>query len=80
KALHSLVALLQVAHGLDRGRTGAVTGLDVTITEESVHLAVATSTDTDGELERWSAQRATKRIERAFGRQLVISESAEVGT
>ena len=80
KALRSLVALLQVAHGLDRGRTGAVTGLDVTVTEESVHLAVATSTDTDGELERWSAQRATKRIERAFGRQLVISESAEVGT
>jgi exopolyphosphatase/guanosine-5'-triphosphate,3'-diphosphate pyrophosphatase len=80
KALRSLVALLQVAHGLDRGRTGGVTRLDVTVTDEAVHLAVATATDTDGELERWGAQRATKRVERAFGRQLVISESAEVGT
>lgn len=80
KALRSLVALLQVAHGLDRGRTGAVAGLDVTVTDDAVHLAVATLTDTDGELERWGAQRATKRFERAFGRHLVISESAEVGT
>ncbi|MBA3373470.1 MAG: Ppx/GppA family phosphatase [Euzebyaceae bacterium] len=80
KTLPPLVALLQVAHGLDRGRTGAVTGLAVTVTDEAVRLAVATARTTDGELERWGAQRATKRVERAFGRKLIISESAEVRT
>ncbi len=70
RSVRTLVALLQVAHGLDAGRTGAVHGLTAEVTPDAVRLVVAAATD--GDLERWGAGRNARRFERALGRRLEL--------
>ncbi|MGI8982918.1 MAG: HD domain-containing protein [Acidimicrobiales bacterium] len=65
-----LAALLRVADGLDRGRAGNVTGIEVVIDGERAHL-VARS-DADIAIELWGARRKRELFERLFRRRLDV--------
>ncbi|MGH3666390.1 MAG: Ppx/GppA phosphatase family protein, partial [Egibacteraceae bacterium] len=66
----ALVPLLQVAHGLDHGRTCAVTRLGVEVTPAAVRLRLTAASD--GHLERWGAEQRGRRFARTFRRRLEV--------
>ena len=66
-----LLAFLRIADGLDRGRTGVVTELDVTV-GPSLVLVRARATG-DAELEQWGARRKRELFERVFDRDLELT-------
>lgn len=65
-----LLALLRIADGLDRGRMGAVEGVDVEIERDAVRLLVAASDDAD--LALWGVRRKRDLFEQIFGRDLEL--------
>ncbi len=69
-----LTALLRLADGLDRGRTGAVDGVDVRVGPSLVLLRL--HTNADAELELWGARRKRDLFERYFDRDLEITTPA----
>ncbi|HET9729587.1 MAG TPA: Ppx/GppA phosphatase family protein [Acidimicrobiia bacterium] len=75
-----LAALLRVADGLDRGRSGAVTGLHVTMGADLVVVRV--DADGDAELELWGARRRRDLFESVFGRELelLVARAAHIDT
>jgi exopolyphosphatase/guanosine-5'-triphosphate,3'-diphosphate pyrophosphatase len=66
-----LTAFLRLADGLDRGRTGAVRGVDVRVGPSLVLLRLRA--DDDAELELWGARRKRELFERCFDRDLEIT-------
>jgi exopolyphosphatase/guanosine-5'-triphosphate,3'-diphosphate pyrophosphatase len=52
-AVRTLVAMLQIADGLDRSHAGVVKGLDVTVTPQLLTIRLAAGRE--AETERWSA-------------------------
>lgn len=66
-----LTALLRLADGLDRGRTGAVEAVDVQIGPSLVLCRLHTRGD--AELELWGARRKRELFERYFDRDLEIT-------
>jgi len=66
-----LAAFLRIADGLDRGRTGTITGVDVTVGPSLVLLRVRATGD--AELELWGARRKRELFERTFDRDLEIA-------
>lgn len=75
--LRKLVALLRLADGLDRGRSGAVAGVDVRIGPSLVVLRVHARANV--ELEQWGARRKRDLFEKAFGRDLEIVTHPSLG-
>ena len=71
RRIQRLTALLRLADGLDRGRTGAVTGVDVEVGPSLVLLRLRATGD--AELERWGARRKRDLFERYFDRDLEIT-------
>jgi exopolyphosphatase / guanosine-5'-triphosphate,3'-diphosphate pyrophosphatase len=69
-----LTALLRLADGLDRGRTGAVDGVDARVGPSLVLLRL--HTNADAELELWGARRKRDLFERYFDRDLEITTRA----
>jgi exopolyphosphatase/guanosine-5'-triphosphate,3'-diphosphate pyrophosphatase len=69
-----LTALLRLADGLDRGRTGAVDGVDVRVGPSLVLLRL--HAHGDAELELWGARRKRELFERYFDRDLEITTPA----
>ena len=65
-----LAALLRVADGLDRGRTAAVDGIDVTLDGARVRLQVRSDRDLDVDL--WGGRRKRELFERLFDRRLEL--------
>jgi exopolyphosphatase/guanosine-5'-triphosphate,3'-diphosphate pyrophosphatase len=66
-----LAALLRVADGLDRGRAGAVEGIDVVLDGERARL-VARAGGGDITVELYGARRKRELFERTFGRHLDV--------
>lgn len=66
-----LLAFLRIADGLDRGRTGVVTDVDVTVGPSLVMLRVRAGGD--AELELWGARRKRELFERCFDRDLEVT-------
>jgi len=66
-----LAALLRVADGLDRGRSGAVDGIEVVLDGSQVRL-VAKAGGADITLELFGARRKRELFERAFDRHLDV--------
>lgn len=69
--LRRLTALLRVADGLDRGRSGAVDGIQVRVGPSLVVIEVHTVHD--AELELWGARRKRELFEKVFGRDLELT-------
>ena len=69
-----LTALLRLADGLDRGRTGAVDGVVARVGPSLVLLRLHTTAD--AELELWGARRKRDLFERYFDRDLEITTRA----
>lgn len=69
-----LAALLRVADGLDRGRSGAVDGVTVTVDGSRVRLVA--SADGDCDLEIWGARRKRELFERVFERRLEVTAAS----
>ncbi len=69
--LRKLTALLRLADGLDRSRSGAVAGIDVRVGPSLV--VVRLRSDTDVELELWGARRKRELFEKVFGRDLELT-------
>jgi len=65
-----LAALLRVADGLDRGRSGNVSGIDMVLDGSSARLVVRSETDIAIEL--WGARRKRELFERLFKRRLDV--------
>jgi exopolyphosphatase/guanosine-5'-triphosphate,3'-diphosphate pyrophosphatase len=65
-----LAALLRVADGLDRGRAGAVGGIDVVMNGSRAQLLVKAEGDISIEL--WGARRKRELFERVFDRRLEV--------
>jgi exopolyphosphatase/guanosine-5'-triphosphate,3'-diphosphate pyrophosphatase len=65
-----LAALLRVADGLDRGRSGNVTGIEVVLDGERARLVARSGTDIAIEL--WGARRKRELFERVFRRRLDV--------
>ncbi len=65
-----LAALLRIADGLDRGRAGKVSGIEVTVGTTRARLVVHTESDVDIEL--WGARRKRELFERLFRRRLDV--------
>jgi exopolyphosphatase/guanosine-5'-triphosphate,3'-diphosphate pyrophosphatase len=72
--VRKLAAILRVADGLDRGRRGAVTGVDVELGSQLVLLRL--HADGDPELSLWGARRRRDLFEKVFGRELELVVSA----
>jgi exopolyphosphatase / guanosine-5'-triphosphate,3'-diphosphate pyrophosphatase len=68
--LRRLSALLRLADGLDRGRSGAVEGLIVRVGPSLVVVQLRARHNV--ELELWGARRKRELFERVFGRDLEI--------
>lgn len=66
--LRKLAALLRLADGLDRGRRGAIEGLDVEIGTDLVVFRL--HTHDDAELELWGVRRRRDLFEKVFEREL----------
>jgi exopolyphosphatase/guanosine-5'-triphosphate,3'-diphosphate pyrophosphatase len=71
RRVQRLTALLRIADGLDRGRSGAVTGVEVQVGPNLVLLRLRATGD--AELERWGARRKRDLFERYFDRDLEIT-------
>jgi exopolyphosphatase/guanosine-5'-triphosphate,3'-diphosphate pyrophosphatase len=69
-----LVAILRVADGLDRSRTGSVRDLEVTVTPSLVLLRLTTAGD--DELELWGARRKRSLLERVLDREIELTSHA----
>jgi exopolyphosphatase/guanosine-5'-triphosphate,3'-diphosphate pyrophosphatase len=69
--LQPLTALLRLADGLDRGRTGAVDGVAARVGPSLVLLRLRT--EAHAELEIWGARRKRELFERIFDRDLEIT-------
>jgi exopolyphosphatase/guanosine-5'-triphosphate,3'-diphosphate pyrophosphatase len=69
--VRTLVALLRVADGLDRSRTGPVRDLEVTVTPSLVLLRLTTTGD--HELELWGARRKRALLERVLDREIELT-------
>jgi exopolyphosphatase/guanosine-5'-triphosphate,3'-diphosphate pyrophosphatase len=70
-----LAALLRVADGLDRSRSGSVEDVRLRIGNKRVRLMVASSGDADVDV--WGARRKRELFEKLFGRRLeVLAESS----
>jgi exopolyphosphatase / guanosine-5'-triphosphate,3'-diphosphate pyrophosphatase len=65
-----LAALLRVADGLDRGRSGNVTGIELVLDGDRARLVV--TSDTDIAIELWGARRKRELFERLFRRRLDV--------
>ena len=80
KTINKLVALLQVADGLDRSHGGPVR--DVSVTTRSGVVEVSVDADDDIDLELWGLRRKRELFERVFACKLEVSESgtAHLGT
>ncbi|HEX6597345.1 MAG TPA: HD domain-containing protein, partial [Acidimicrobiales bacterium] len=65
-----LAALLRVADGLDRSRSGAVTDVRATVNGSRVRLAVSSTGDVDVDL--WGARRKRELFEKLFDRRLEV--------
>jgi exopolyphosphatase/guanosine-5'-triphosphate,3'-diphosphate pyrophosphatase len=65
-----LAALLRIADGLDRGRSGNVTGIEVVLDGDRARLVVRS--DTDIAIELWGARRKRELFERLFRRRLDV--------
>ena len=68
--LMRLAALLRVADGLDRGRAGNVTGIEVLLDGDRARLVARSSGDIAVEL--WGARRKRELFERLFRRRLDV--------
>ena len=66
-----LAAVLRLAHGLDHGRSGAVSRVRVDADDDPVVVSVV-APGTELDLELWGAQRSGKRFQQAFGRTLAF--------
>lgn len=69
--VRKLAAILRVADGLDRGRTGVVSDLRVRLGEDLVLLRV--SAHGDPELSLWGVRRRRELFEKIFGRDLEVT-------
>ena len=76
--LRKLTALLRLADGLDRSRSGAVRDIDVRVGPSLV--VVRLHADHDAELELWGARRKRELFEKVFERDLELSTAASVTT
>lgn len=72
--IQRLTAFIRLADGLDRGRTGAVDGVDVRVGPSLV--LVRLRTHGDAELELWGARRKRELFEKCFDRDLEITTHA----
>jgi exopolyphosphatase/guanosine-5'-triphosphate,3'-diphosphate pyrophosphatase len=72
--LQRCTALIRLADGLDRGRTGVVEGVDARVGPSLVLLRLRTRGD--AELELWGARRKREMFERFFDRDLEITTHA----
>jgi exopolyphosphatase/guanosine-5'-triphosphate,3'-diphosphate pyrophosphatase len=68
-----LAALLRVADGLDRGRSGNVTGIEVVLNGSRARLVVTSGADIAIEL--WGARRKRELFERLFKRRLDVVQA-----
>ena len=66
-----LASILRLAHGLDHGRSGAVSSVRVDAESDPVMVRIA-APDTGVDLELWGAERSGKRFAQTFGRKLVF--------
>jgi exopolyphosphatase/guanosine-5'-triphosphate,3'-diphosphate pyrophosphatase len=69
--VRALVALLRVADGLDRSRTGTVHDVDVMVTPSLVLVRLRTTGDF--ELEVWGARRKRALLERVLDREIELT-------
>ena len=69
--LRKLAALLRLADGLDRGRRGIVTAVDVEIGTDLVVLRLHTRDN--AELELWGVRRRRDLFEKVFERELEVT-------
>ncbi len=69
--LRKLTALLRLADGLDRSRSGAVEGVEVRVGPSLVVVRLRAPGDV--ELEQWGARRKRELFEKVFGRDLEVS-------
>ena len=69
--LRKLTAFLRIADGLDRGRAGAVSDIDVHVGPSLVVVQVHAHDDV--ELEIWGARRKRDLFEKTFGRDLELT-------
>jgi exopolyphosphatase / guanosine-5'-triphosphate,3'-diphosphate pyrophosphatase len=67
-----LAALLRVADGLDRGRSGNVDGIDVVLDGTRARLVVQHDAGADIAIELWGARRKRELFERLFRRRLDV--------
>ena len=74
RRVQRLTAFLRLADGLDRGRTGAVDGVEAQIGPSLVLLRLRSRGD--AELELWGARRKRELFERYFDRDLEITTHA----
>ena len=65
-----LAALLRVADGLDRGRCGSVSAVEMLLDGDRARLVVRS--DTDIAIELWGARRKRELFERLFRRRLDV--------
>jgi exopolyphosphatase/guanosine-5'-triphosphate,3'-diphosphate pyrophosphatase len=72
--LRRLTALLRIADGLDRGRSGAVDSIDVRVGPSLIVVQVRARHDV--ELELWGARRKRELFEKTFGRDLELTVRA----
>lgn len=68
-----LVALLRIADGLDRSRSGNVVAINASI---GASLRLSVTATSDPELELWAARRKADLLRRALGRPVVIGASS----
>ncbi len=69
--IQGLTAFIRLADGLDRGRTGAVDGVDVRVGPSLVLVRLRARGD--AELELWGARRKRELFEKCFDRDLEIT-------
>lgn len=69
--VRKLAAILRVADGLDRGRTGVVSDVKVRLGEDLVLLRVSAAGDP--ELSLWGVRRRRELFEKIFGRDLEVT-------
>lgn len=74
--VRALLALLQLADGLDRGHAGAVEALDVELGAESVRLGLRAASGADLDLDLWGGRRKRTLFEQVFDRAVEIERSA----
>jgi len=69
--VQKLTAFIRLADGLDRGRTGAVTGVDVRVGPSLVLLRLRAQGD--AEIELWGARRKRELFERVYDRDVEVT-------